>query len=301
MQVIYEDVKSGVMLSKALDKHSKVFPDFFRNMIYVGEASGNLDEVFSSLADYYERDSAIKRKTKSALSYPIMLAIMTVGITILMFVFIVPTFRDSLSSLDVPLNGLTKVIYSISDFFIANWLYLLAGLVVVVGGIYLFIKTKKGAYLWDKLKLKLPFVKKVQTDLITARFCRSFSLMISSGMDIVEALDAAKIVIGNLDAEERFEKAAEEVKHGQKLAVAFEKYKLFPQMMLQMIAVGEKTAALDDILNRSRSYFDEQVETSLSSATSKIMPAMLIIMGGIIATMFVAVYSPMISIMENLI
>ena len=301
LQIIYEDVKSGIVLSEAVKKHSKVFPAFFCNMIYVGEVSGKLDDVFASLSDYYDKDTAIKRKTKSALSYPIMLAVMTVGILVLMLVFIVPTFRNALSSMDVELSSFTKAIYGFSDFMLNNWLYLLAGLVVIVGGCFLFAKTAKGALLFDKLKLKLPLVKKVQIDLITARFARAFALMISSGMDIVESLDSVRIVIGNRDEEERFVQASNEVKHGSKLAVAFEKYDLFPSIMLQMIAVGERTASLDTILKRSCSYFDEQVETSLSSLTSKILPVMLILLGVIVGGMFIAVYSPMISIMQSVI
>ena len=300
LEVIYEDVKSGIVLSEALNKHEKVFPDFFRNMIYVGEVAGNLDRVFTELADYYEKDTAIKKKVKSALSYPMMLGGMIIGIVILMLVFIIPTFRNALSSLNVPLSGLTKTVYDISDFMLANWLYLLAGLVVIVGGLWLFSRTKKGKECFDWLKINLPGIKSAQIDMITARFARAFSLMLSSGMDIVEALDAVKIVLGNTDVEKRFAIATDEVKHGAKLAVSFEKYNLFPTMMLQMIAVGERTASLDEILARTCDYFDEQVQTTLTSVTNKIQPAMLLIMGAVIAVMFVAVYSPMISIMQTL-
>ena len=301
LQIVYNDVKSGISLSQALDKHNKAFPDFFRNMVYVGEVSGKLDSVLASLADYYEKDSAIKRKTKSALSYPIMLGCMTIGIVVLMLVFVIPTFRDALSSLDVPLNSLTSVIYSFSDFMLANWLYILAGVVVIVLAIIIFGKTKFGAYFFDKMKLTLPVVKKVQENLISARFARAFSLMLASGLDMVEALDAVEIVIGNRDAEARFHKAAEEVKHGEKMADSFAKYHLFPRVMLQMVSVGEKTASLDTILGKSCDFFDDQVDSSLTSLTSKIQPVMLILLGALVGTMFIAIYSPMISIMENMI
>ncbi len=301
LQVIYDDVKSGVVLSEAVNKHNKVFPNFFCNMIYVGEASGKLEDVFLSLSDYYEKDTAIKKKTKSALSYPIMLGVMTVGILILMLLFVVPTFRDALSSLNVELNGLTTAIYAVSDFMIDDWFYIFLALVLIVVGFIVALKTERGAYFFDKLKLKIPVIKTVQTNLITARFARSFALMITSGMDIVESLDAVEIVIGNRDAEERFRQAAYEVKHGSKLAEAFQKYNLFPQVMIQMLTVGERTASLDKILRRSCDYFDEQVDTSLSSLTSKILPIMLLLLGVIVGGMFVAVYSPMISIMQNMI
>lgn len=300
LNVIYDDVKSGIVLSQALDKHSKVFPDFFRSMIYVGEVSGKLDIVFTSLADYYEKDSAIKRKFLSAISYPLMLLGMTVGILILMLALVVPTFKEALSSLDVEATGITKVIYDISDFLVAYWQYLLGGIVLFGILIFAVLSTKKGKYAFDYLKLKLPIVRTVTLNMITSRFARGFGLLLSSGMDLNTAMDAIEIVLGNRYMKKRFHDAAESVRHGMSLTLAFESYKLFPSMMIQMVTIGEKTASLDDILSRSCTFFDSQVEDSLNSMTSKIGPAMLVIMGGIIGTLFIAVYSPMLSIMNGL-
>lgn len=300
LQMIYEDLKAGLMLSDAMAKHKGVFPDFFRSMIKVGETSGRIDIVMNSLADYYERDNSIKKKTRSAFSYPIMLMCMTVAIVILMLAFVIPTFRSSLSSLEIEPQGLTKAVYDISDFLIANWQYLLAGVVVFVLILFGIGKTPRGRYFYDWLKVHLPLIGKVNTDLITARFARGFGLLLSSGMDITDALDSVVIVFGNRDVERRFRAAAEDVRHGTTLAIAFNRYKLFPDIMTQMIAVGEKTAALDDVLERSCSFFDDAVERSLTSVTSKIQPIMLILLGGIIGTLFIAVYSPMLDIMQNL-
>ena len=195
LQVVYEDVKSGLQLSEALQKHKKVFPDFFRNMVRVGEVSGKMDSVFNSIADYYESDSELKRKAKSALSYPIMLLGMTVGIFILMIVMIVPTFKDALSSLDVEVEGITKILYDVSDYFLENWRNILLYAVVIIGLIFLILQTEKGKYAVDVIKLKIPFVKTVTRNMITARFARSFGLLLSSGMDLNDALDAVEIVI----------------------------------------------------------------------------------------------------------
>lgn len=300
LNVIYDDVKSGIVLSRALEKHAKVFPNFFRSMIYVGEMSGKLDIVFASLADYYEKDSAIRRKFLSAISYPLMLLGMTVGILILMFALVVPTFKEALTSLEVEATGMTKVIYDISDFLLVYWQYLLAGVVLLGVVIATVLSTEKGKYLYDMLKLKIPIVKTVTLNMITSRFARGFGLLLSSGMDLNTAMDAVEIVIGNRYLKRRFHDAAESVRHGMSLKVAFESYKLFPPMMIQMVTIGEQTASLDDILTRSCVFFDSQVENSLNSMTSKIGPIMLIIMGVIICTLFVAVYSPMLSIMNGL-
>lgn len=300
LQAIYEDLKAGMMLSDAMAKHKGVFPDFFRSMIKVGETSGKIDVVLNSLADYYERDNAIKKKVRSAFSYPIMLLCMTVGIVILMLAFVIPTFRDSLSSLDIEPEGLTKAVYDISDFLLAYWLYLLAGVVVLALALFGFGKTTRGRYTYDWLKVHMPILGKVNTDLITARFARGFGLLLSSGMDITDALDAVIIVFGNRDVEKRFLSAAEDVRHGTTLAIAFNRYKLFPDILTQMVAVGEKTASLDEVLERSCSFFDDAVESSLTSVTSKIQPILLLLLGGIIGTLFIAVYSPMLTIMQSL-
>lgn len=300
LQVIYEDLKAGVMLSDAMAKHKGVFPDFFRSMIKVGETSGKMDVVLNSLADYYERDNAIKKKTRSAFAYPIMLLCMTVAIVILMLAFVIPTFRESLSALDSQPEGLTKAVYDISDFLLAYWLYMLAGVILLVIALIAFGKTARGHYVYDWLKIHTPIVGKVTTDLVTARFARGFGLLLSSGMDITDALDAVIIVFGNQDVERRFKLAAEDVRHGTTLAVAFNHYKLFPPIMTQMIAVGERTAALDDVLERSCSFFDDTVERSLTSVISKIQPILLLLLGVIIGTLFIAVYSPMLTIMQRL-
>ena len=300
LQVVYEDVKSGVLLSEALNKHKKVFPDFFRSMVHVGEISGKLDEVFRSLADYYERDTALKGKVKSAMSYPMMLLGMTVGIVILMLAFVVPTFRDAMMQMDVEITGITKTVYDISGFVTDYWRVMLVALILLVMIVVLVLRTEKGAYGFDVLKLKLPLVRTVQRNLLTARFARAFGLLLSSGMDMNAAMDSVEIIINNRYMKERFHAAAESVRQGMSLTNAFEAYDLFPHMMIQMITIGERTGTMEDVLMRSCAFFDNQVETSLNSLTAKIQPVMLMFMGLIVGTLFIAVYSPMLSIMNNI-
>ncbi len=300
LAVVYEDVQSGMLMSEALDKHAKVFPNFFRSMIKVGELSGKLDIVLTSLADYYETDSELRRKVKSALSYPMMLAGMTLGIVVLMLTLVVPTFRETLTELGVEVTGLTAAVYAVSDFVLEWWRLILAGAVIISLLVFAISRTEFGGYAIDVLKLKLPIIKSIQINMITARFARGFALLLSSGMDLNEAMYATEIVIGNKYLTKRFHEATEAVRGGMSLTNAFESYKLFPPMMIQMITIGEKTNALDDVLMRSCNFFDTQVETSMNSLTNKIQPIMLLIMGGIIGTLFLAVYSPMISIMTGL-
>ncbi len=300
LEVVAEDVKGGMMLSDAFNKHDKAFPDFFRSMVYVGEISGKLDMVFTALADYYETDAKIKKKTKSAMAYPTMLGVMTLGILVAMLAFIVPTFRKSLSSLEIKPEGITKVVYDLSDFVLNNYKTILLVIIGAAFLIFVFLRTKKGKYAFDVFKIKAPLIGKVTTDLITARFARGFSLLLSSGMDISDAMVSIQVVLGNQDVARRFKKATDDVLQGASLAGALQKYKLFPDMMIQMVAVGEKTASLDEVLTRSCTFFDDRVETTLTSVTSKIQPIMLMLMGLIVGTLFIAIYSPMISIMTTI-
>ena len=300
LQVVYDDVKGGEMLSGALDKHAKVFPNFFRSMVHVGEASGRLAVVFVSLADYYESDAAIKRKAKAALAYPMMLLGLTVGIVILMFAFVIPTFKNTMGDMGVEITGFTKTVYDISDF-LMNWWNIIVLLILLIAGLlFLFLKTQKGKYAFDVFKVKCPLVGRIQIDIVTARFSRAFGILLSSGMDLSSALDAVAMILGNRYLQRRFEEASESVRHGYSLTNALGQHDLFPDMLIQMIAVGEKTAALDDVLSRSCNYFDERVEASLNSLTSKIQPIMLMIMGGVVGSLFLAVYSPILSMMTQL-
>lgn len=300
LEIVYEDIKSGLLLSEAMKKHKKVFPDFFRNMVYVGEMSGSLDTVLTSISDYYDVDTRIRRKTKDAMIYPIILVVLLVGVLILLMVFVVPTFMDALDKLDVEMPEITMAIFNVSTFISTNWKEITLTIVGLAALFVLIGRTTKGRYAYDTIKLYLPIVSKVQINMATARFARSLGLLLQSGMDIVDAMEVISVIIGNKNLEKRFGVIAEEVKAGQNITTVMNKHKLFPQMLIQMISVGEKTGELDSVLLRSCSFFDNQVETSLSSITTILQPAMLAIMGGVIGVVFYAVYSPILSILTTL-
>ena len=300
LDVIYDDVKSGMLLSEALEKHKKVFPDFFRSMVFVGESSGRLDMVFNALADYYERDAAMKQKLTSAMSYPAMLGLMTVAIVILMLVFIVPTFRSAMSDLNVPIEGITKVVYDISDFILTWWRIIVIAVIMIGLLLFLYLSTEKGKYALDVILLKTPLLKTIQISSLTARFARAFALLLASGMDLTDAMDAVTVVLTNRYLKKHFMIATDYVRHGMSLTNAFESVGLFPTMLTKMITIGERTNSLTDVLTRSCTYFDAQLESAFNSFSTKIQPIMIIIMGAVVGTLFIAVYSPMLSIMSNL-
>lgn len=300
LENVYEDVKTGVMLSDALAKHKKVFPNFFKSMIKVGEASGKLDVVMISLADYYDNDAALKKKTKGALAYPIMLLMMTIGIVVLMMLFVVPTFKDTLNDMNVEMPPLTQAIADLSDFIKLEWKKILVVIGSLVALIFLYSRTEKGKYTFDTLAINFPLLKTINIAKITARFARGFSLLLSSGMDIIEAMEEISAVIGNRNVEKRFKQAIEDVRQGMTLTMAFESYKLFPDILIQMVSVGERTASLEEVLSRSCAFFDEQADSAIKAFTSAISPIMLLIMGGVVGVLFIAIYSPMLQIMTTI-
>lgn len=300
LDVVYEDVKAGLLLSEALDKHDKVFPEFFRSMTYVGEMSGSLDAVLSDLANYYELDDKIKRQIKGAMAYPIVLMGLVVVIILLMFLYIVPTFKDALENLEVEMPALTQAVFDMSQFFVDYWMFIVGGLVLIIVLLRVYIGTTSGRYNWDTFKLKAPILKNITINTVASRFTHGFSLLISSGMDLVDAMKVMQNVFGNKNIEAKFTKATDDVQRGASLTVALNTYEIFPNMLIQMVSVGEKTGQLDEVLQRSCNFYDEQLTIALNSLSTIIQPIMLCIAGGVIGVMFLAIYSPILSIVQEL-
>lgn len=299
LDFVYEDIKGGLILSEALKKHKKIFPNFFLSMIYVGEISGKMDNILVTLADYFETDNRIKKKTKSALTYPLILIIMAIGIVVLMVSFIIPTFMDALSSLDIEMPALTLALYNMSLWFKANWKNIFLLLVALALILYLYLKTERGKYAFDTFKLKAPLIGKITTSLITARFARAFGLLLNGGLDVVDAMDTVCIVLGNKNVEKRFKAAINDVRQGMSVTVALDNYKLFPPLIIQMTAVGERTGSLAEVLTKSCEFFDNQAERALTSVTTVIQPIILAFIGGIVGMLFYAIYSPLLQVMQT--
>lgn len=300
LYVVYDDVKVGNLLSEALKKQKKIFPEFFYSMVYVGEASGNLEEVLISIADYYDREIALKRKIKSALTYPIALSFLLLAIVLVMLLLIVPEFEKTLTAMDIDkneYNKITLVIFDLSHWVKANGLTVVYVLVLLIAAIYVFLRTEKGKYFFDMMKYKLPLIKNIQINLVASKFTKSLALLLRSGMNMADALDIVEGLLGNRYARKIFKNIVADVRQGAALHFAMKQYKLFPQMLIQMISTGEKSSGIEEILTRSMNFFDAQVETSLLKVTSLIQPVMLFVMAMVIGVMFIAIYSPMLTIM----
>lgn len=300
LDFIHEDVQSGALLSAAMEKHKRVFPRFFRSMVYIGEASGSLDKILATLADYLESDMRIRKKIKGAMMYPAFLIILTIGIFVLMMTFIIPTFMDALSAMEIEMPAITLLLNNMSLWFKAHWKMLALVVIGAIAAFILFIHTKKGKYLWHAFLYKAPILKRINGSLITARFARSFGLLIDGGSDIVDALETVQVVLDNRYVEAKLQAAIADVRQGMGLAVALANHRVFPTLILQMIAVGEQTGNLAETLTRSCSFFDTEAEESVSRITSMIQPIILGTLGVTVGILFYAIYSPLLQIMSTL-
>lgn len=299
LEKVVDDLYQGVMLSESMKKYPKVFPKFLSSMIYVGETSGKLSEVLISVANYYMREQKNKQKLRSALAYPIILVGMLVVVLIAMFHFVIPTFISSFAKMDVEIPAITMALFNISQFFQKNWQYVALAIVVVAFLIYLLAKTEKGRYFFDKLKVSLPVAKKINMAVFTAQFVESLGLLLSSGLDIVSALESIRSIIHNTYLKKQFDRVIVDVKKGIPLSTAIQLEMNLGSVVTQMIAVGEKTGKTDKMLLETTSYFDEQVENSLALISTIIQPVLLSILGIVIAVVFVAIYSPILSMITS--
>ncbi|MBQ7873063.1 MAG: type II secretion system F family protein [Clostridia bacterium] len=298
LQTVYLDVESGVLLSDAFAKHPKVFPRFFVSMVGIGEVSGSLDRVLTNMADYYENDRRIKKKASSAMVYPTLLVCMVIVVVIFLCLFILPQFESTINELGGEVPEITKIVMGISEF-IQNYFFIILPVGVVIALlVVLFFRTAKGKYVKDVLLLNLPIISTVQKNLITSRFSRAFIILLSSGMNMIDVLENLKKMLGNEVFTRKFDYTIEEVKRGRRIASSIEATGLFPSLLTEMINVGEKSGNIEEVLESTSDYFDEQVEASIAKAVAAIEPMAIVMLGGVVCLVILSVLVPMMSMMN---
>lgn len=300
LMTIHNDILSGKLLSEAFAKHKKVFPRFFVDMVAIGEVSGSLDTVLYSMADYYEKDQKIKKKAKSALVYPMILLSLILIVIIFMSLVVLPRFGDMFEDFGGDIPGITKIILGVSDFINTYIFFIVFGIIVFVFALILFFKTKIGKRVLDTLKFKIPVIKTVNKNLITSRFTSAFIILLKSGMNITDCMENLVRILNNELFTEKFRYSIEEVKRGKRIAKSIENTNIFPKMLTEMINIGEKSGNLEEVLASSSSFFESQVETSITKATSLLEPIMIIVLGGVVALVLISVYLPMIDLMKQI-
>ena len=290
---ISKDVEAGQSLSEALNKHPKVFPPIFVNMVRAGETGGVLDEVLERVADHFESDLALKAKIKSAMTYPIAMGGLVFIVLAAMMIFVVPTFEKMFSDMGGTLPFMTQMLVNASNF-VAGF-----GGVVTVVVIFGAISTFKwwsggpGKRIWDGAKLNMPIFGPLIRKIALAKFTRTFGTLVSAGVPILSALDIVADTAGNEVVADAVKHARSAIKEGETIAKPLSESKVFPSMLVQMIAVGEETGALDTMLNKIADFYDEEVSTATDGLTSLIEPLMMASLGVIVGGMVIALYLPM--------
>jgi len=293
---IGKDVEAGQSLSDSMARHPKVFPPIFVNMVRAGETGGVLDEVLNRVADHFEQEQALKGKIKSAMTYPVAMGGMVVVILAAMMVFVVPTFEKMFSDMGGKLPFMTQLLVDASDF-VAG----VGGIVTVVVFVA-FIFTFKwwsagpGKLIWDSAKLRMPVFGALTRKISLARFTRTFGTLVTAGVPILSALDIVADTAGNEEVAQAVRKVRAAIKEGETIAKPLSESKVFPSMLVQMIAVGEETGALDAMLNKIADFYDEEVSTAVEGLTSLIEPLMMATLGVVVGGMVVALYLPMFNV-----
>lgn len=302
LSVIIKDIEGGMPLGDALAKHPKTFNDIYINMVRAGEAAGILDDILKRLAAQQEKATAIRKKIKSAMTYPIVLVIIAVGAFFGLMLFVIPqigTIIKDLGGPDAELPGITLFMLGVSHIMTTYWYIIIPAF---VGGIVLvlrYIRTTPGRRQFHGLLLKIPGIKSIVIKTAVARFARTFSALMGAGVAVLEALNVTARAVGNVHFEEVLNKAAIEVKNGKPLSATIEASELFPSIVSQMLAVGEETGQTDTVLLKVADFYEEEVDLAISGISSIIEPTMIVFMGGMVGLIAASVMTPIAQLSQN--
>ncbi|RYX79178.1 type II secretion system F family protein [bacterium] len=300
---IIKDVEGGSTLGDALSKYPNTFSDVYVNMVRAGETAGILDEILKRLALQQEKNSTIRKKVKSAMTYPMVLMVITVVAFFGLMLFVIPQIGKILKDLggeDAELPIITQVMLSISAFMISYWYIVIPAFIGIVYAVLRYIKTPAGKRQFHHFVLKVPAVNGVIKKVIIARFARTFSSLNGAGVSILETLTVTAHALGNKVYEDALLNSIDQVKNGQQLSHILEADDLFPSIVSQMLSVGEETGQTDIVLIKVAEFFEEEVDTAIASLSSIIEPVMIVIMGSAVGLIAASVMGPIASLAQNI-
>lgn len=297
---IRTDLEGGLALNECMAQHPKIFSPMYVSMVKAGETGGALDTILSRLADTLERDREINSKVKSASIYPIMVLCIALLVVIFILTFVMPVFVEQFTSSGTELPGFTQFFMSISYFIRDNGFWLFLGIILLVVGLKWVGTRPSGRLFFDRLYLNLPIVGKVVNRVAVSRFTRILGTLIKSGVPILEALEVLKGVVGNRVISDAIGEARNSIREGQSIATPIAATGVFEPMVTQMIAVGEETGALDDMLERMSAFYDNEVNFAVDALLKSLEPIMIIFVAGIIGSIIVATYLPVFNIITTI-
>ncbi len=287
------DVESGTALNEALAKHPRQFDELYVNLVTAGEQSGILEEILHKLATYMEKTEALKSKIKGALFYPVAVIVVAFVITCILMIFVIPQFQELFSGFGADLPALTMIVINMSKWFQEFWWLLIGGIIgVVVGLVQLKQRSMRFAHFLDRLFLKLPVIGEILEKSAIARFSRTLATMFSAGTPLVEAMTSVAGACGNIVFHDATMQMRDEISTGTQLQVSMRDTNIFPNMVVQMVAIGEESGALDAMLSKVADWYEQEVDDAVDALTSLLEPLIMAVLGVIIGGLVIAMYLP---------
>lgn len=292
LQEVRESLDSGRELSASLARHSTVFPPFYLSMVRVGEMTGRLEEIFLRLFYHLDFEQFMRNQVKSALRYPsFVVAAMAIAIVVVN-IWVIPAFAQVFKGFNAELPFMTRLLINFSDFMVADWPYLLAGLVGIVFAFRAWVATPMGRYLWDRTKLRVPIAGKIVEKATLARFSRSFALAVRSGVPVVQAMSVVAQTVDNVFIADKIEKMREGVERGESVLRTAISARVFTPIVLQMVAVGEESGALDDMMEEVADMYQREVEYELKNLSQQIEPILIVALGILVLVLALGIFLP---------
>ncbi|MBO3313734.1 type II secretion system F family protein [Clostridium perfringens] len=287
------ELKRGETLASSMRKRKDVFPNLLTSMIDAGERSGNLDIILKRMAEYYEKETKIRGKIKSAMIYPIVLGVVAIIAITFILTFVMPTFVQMFEENNVDLPMSTKMVLRTSKMSGKYGIIIFLILVTAIILLGKYLKSEEGQYKLSSINLKIPVIKKLTQKIIVSRFTRTMGIVSSSGMSLVTSIEIVASVVGNKIAEKELLKVKEKVLKGEGLGDSIMNIKIFPPMLASMVKIGEEAGSLDSILDKTADFYDDELEREIKTATALIEPSMIVLMGIIIGFLLISILTPM--------
>ncbi len=299
VEMTYQEVLKGLSLSEAM-RTTKRLPDLFVNMVEAGEAGGFLDDVMERMANYYEKDNKTIEKVRNAMVYPCVVLVVTIVVVYILITQVVPQFESMFKGLGVELPWTTRMLIAVSGFFNKWWWVILIGLIIVVAGIGKYISTPRGKFKKDTILMSIPILKNIILKSIVARFTRTLSIMIKTGVPMLKSIEFSSKVVNNKVVERGLMKVADEVAAGKSLSTPIQNMKLFPRMVVSLIRTGEETGALDEMMDKCADFYDDEVANLSERLTTLLEPLIIIILAGTVGFIVMSVLQPMLSLYNSI-
>lgn len=297
---MYTNIQKGLSLSTVMRAFPNIFPPIMLSMVEAGEVSGQLDRVFTRLADQFEKDYKQKQKIKGAMTYPVIILIIAVIVIAIMVTVVIPQFGNALAGMNVELPKLTQFMMNMSKFVTTYWYVFVLLIIVLIVGLKAMADSERGKQALDKVVLKLPMISDVIRTMMTARFCRSLSTLISSGVLMIESMEIARKILGNSILMDKMTTVIDNLKQGRSLTQSINDMQYFPPIAISMIKTGEESGNLDETLKKAAAFFEDQLEEKIQKLTTFIEPLIMIVLGGVVAFIILSVLYPMISVYQNI-